>query len=388
MSSSHERIFLDYASQTPIDPNVLEKMNAYALSNYANPSALYSEAIGAKEAMTIARGDCARVLGCQSSEIIFTSGGTESNNLALYGICRAYQKKGKTPHIITSTIEHSSVLEACKDLDGLGVSVTYIPVSTDGVISVTDIEKALTPDTVLISIMSANNEVGTIQPIRETVRMVKAYREKNNTCFPYVHTDACQSALYMSLDMNSLGVDLLTLDGIKMYGPRGMGLLYVRKGVGLEPLVQGGGQEGGLRSGTENVSGMIGLAYALDIADSYRDVETERLTILRDYAISEIQKQFPNTTLNGSPTDRLPNNINICFPDLDAEFAVISLDVQGIAVSYSSACRTLKEDSSSYVVEALGKNECASSSLRITMGRETTREHIDRLVQALQKVVE
>ena len=387
-ASRPKRIFLDYASITPVDPNVLEKMNASLAESFANPSALYTEALTARETMNMARRDCARVLGGQDSEIIFTSGGTESNNLALLGVFEhAIQTGIKKPHIITTTIEHPAVLEVCKEIERRGGEVTYVAVNEDGVVSPKDIQKAMTDSTVLVSVMYANNEIGSIQPIKEIVKGIREWRQQHDTALPYVHTDACQAILYEPIHVIKLGVDLLTLDGIKMYGPRGMGLLYVRTGVVLHPLTFGGGQQGGIRSGTEHVAGMVGLAYALDIAESYREIESERLIKIRDYGINKILETFPQATINGSRENRLPNNINICFPGIDAEFVVISLDVVGISASYSSACRTLKEDSSSYVIEALGKKDCANSSLRFTLGRETVQGDMDSLVETLKEML-
>ena len=225
-----------------------------------------------------------------------------------------------------------------------------------------------------------------IQPIKDIAKIVKNYRQNNKTNFPYFHTDACQAGLYLSLDVLKLGVDLMTLDGIKIYGPRSSGILYIKSGIKILPIVFGGGQEGGLRSGTENVSAVVGLSKAFEIAEKMKIKESSRLIELRNYAIENIIKIFPKSTLNGSRENRLPNNINICFPGLDAEYAVIRLDVAGIAISYSSSCQTLK-DNFSYVIHELGKKNCMSSSLRITLGRETMKKDIDILVNLLKKIV-
>ncbi|MFA5889002.1 MAG: cysteine desulfurase family protein [Candidatus Paceibacterota bacterium] len=391
------RIFLDYASITPIDKKVLAKMESIQKMTFANPSALYSEAIVAKNLIKEARQKIVTIIHAQKDEIIFTSGGTESNNLALLGIFESVQRSdlknsksqiflGK-PHIITTKIEHPAVLEVCKEIERREGEVTYLPVSSDGLVSIKNIRESIKKNTVLISIGYANNEIGTIQPIHDMGRVIKDYRQKNNTKLPYFHTDACQAGLYLSLDVLKLGVDLMTLDGIKMYGPRSSGILYVKSGLELSPIIFGGGQEGGLRSGTENVGVCVGLSTTLEIAEKIKEKESKRLMALRDYAIKNLLKIFPNSTLNGSREYRLPNNINICFPGLDAEFAVISLDVLGISASYSSSCRTLKEDSSSYVVENLGKKDCSQSSLRFTLGRESKKSDIDTLVTVLRKIV-
>lgn len=389
-----KRIYLDYASMTPVDPVVIKKMREYEGKNFANPSALYNEALKAKAALNESREKIANILNTQKKSIVFTSGGTEGNNLAILGVFEALGGRASKlkPHIITTAIEHSSILEVCDEIERRGGEVTRLPVSKDGVVSPKAVKEAIKENTVLVSIMYANNEIGTIQAIKEIGKLIKEYRNKNNISNLYFHTDACQAGLYLNLDVQSLGVDLLTLDGIKIYGPKSTGFLYVRDGVEIRPVLFGGGQENGLRSGTENVLGAVGLACALEIAMNEKEKESERLIDIRDYAIESILKTFPNATLNGSKENRLPNNINICFPayagrpGLDAEFAVISLDVLGISASYSSSCRNIKEDSSSYVVSALGKKDCGESSLRFTLGRESKKSDIDKLVTALKKI--
>ena len=382
-----KRIFLDYASSTPVAPEVQEVMKPWLSSNFANPSALYSEAIDAKDALRFARQSIASMLGGQAREVVFTSGGTESNNLALLGVCEVARSRGVVPHVITTVIEHPAILSVCEEINRRGGEVTILPVSADGLVSAKDVREALRENTVLVSVMYANNEIGTIQPIRDIGRVIKEWRLKNISRFPYFHTDACQAVLYCDMHTERLGVDLLTLDGIKMYGPHGVGVLYVADGVDIDPVMFGGGQERGLRSGTENVAGIVGFARALELTLEKREKESERLTDIRDYAIDILLKTFSSASLNGSNKERLPNNVNVCFAGLDAEFAVVSLDVAGIATSYSSSCRNLKSDSSSYVVEALGKESCKNSSLRITMGRDTTKHDIDRLVEELKKIV-
>ncbi len=381
------RVFLDYASTTPIDRAVLGEMQKYQSDTFANPSALYSEALLAKEKLNQARGRIADLINAQEKEVFFTSGGTESNNLALLGVFDAHKKEAFVPHIITTDVEHPAILEVCREIERRGGEVTYVGVSEEGILNPKDVRDALRPNTVLVSVMYANNEIGTIQPIKEIGRVVKDWRQKNKTDFPYFHTDACQAPLYLSVDVLKLGLDMMTLDGIKIYGPRGTGMLYIKSDTKISPVIFGGGQERGLRSGTENVASAMGFAKALEIADKKREEESERLMALRDYGISQILKRFPKASLNGSHDFRLPNNINICFPELDAEFAVISLDVVGISASYSSSCQTLKEDSSSYVISSLGKDTCKNSYLRFTLGRESEMGDIDRLLLALSKIV-
>ena len=380
-----KRIFLDYASITPIRKEVIQVMNDIS-QNFANPSSIYLEGILAKEKLEEARKIVSNILSISKDGIVFTSSGTESNNLAILGIFQNFQTKKFRPHIITTSIEHSSILEVCKEIERRGGEVTIIQSGKDGLISPKDIISALKENTVLVSVMYANNEIGTIQSIDKIGKLIKEYRIKNNKKFPYFHTDACQSSLYLSLNMEKLTVDLMTLDGIKMYGPRGVGILAFRPNVKMQPIIFGGGQENNLRSGTENLSAIVGIAHALKIGQSLREKESIRLTSIRNYAMGKILKAFPQSSLNGS-MNRLPNNINICFPNYDAEFLVISLDVLGISVSYSSSCQIFKEDSSSYVISAIGKKDCSSSSLRITLGKESTKKDIDYLLLALKKVL-
>ncbi len=377
------RVFLDYASTTPVLKEVESEMQKVRENLYFNPSALYSEALSTREALSSARKKIANIISAQKDDIVFTSGGTESNNLAILGVFEAHKKDDFVPHFITLSIEHPSVLEVFNEIKKRGGEVTVLPVGEDGVVSVRDVREALKENTVLVSIMYANNEIGTIQPINEIGKAIKDFRRKNSTSTPYLHSDACQAPSYLDLNVLRLGVDLLTVDGIKIYGPRGFGFLYVRGGVKINPIVFGGGQERGLRSGTENVEGALGL----EIAVRDREKESERLLAIRDCAIKNILENFPGAKLNGSHSDRLPNNINICFSKIDAEFAVISLDVNGVCASYSSSCRTLKEDSSSYVISSIGREECSLSSLRFTLGRQTKKSDMDYLLKVLKKVI-
>ena len=382
-----KRIFLDYASTTPTSREVVKQMEKYQSEVFANPSALYSEALVAKEAVKESREKVADIMNCRSNEIIWTSGGTEGNNLALLGVFEAHKSETFQPHFVTSVIEHPAILEVFKEIEKRGGEVTYVSVGAPGIVSYKAIQNSLKSNTVLVSITYASNEIGTVQPIREIGRVIKEYRAKNSTPLPYFHTDACQASLYLSLDVLKLGVDMMTLDGIKMYGPKGFGMLFVKNNTKIHSIHFGGGQEKGLRSGTENVPGIVGFTKALEIADSLKDSESARLQKIRDYGIEKILKNFSKAQLNGSQDYRLPNNINICFDGLDAEFAVIALDVAGVSASYSSSCQTLKEDSSSYVVESLGRADCKLSSLRFTLGRESKISDIDFLLIALKKII-
>lgn len=382
-----KRVFLDYASITPISKEVLSVMHKTQKDSFANPSALYTEALISKKVLDESRKKVADILSGDRKAVVFTSGGTESNNLAITGVFNTFLKDGFVPHIITTNIEHPAVLEVCKEIEKIGGEVTYLPVDENGLLSAQQVRESIKENTVLVTVQYVNNEIGTIQPIKEIGRVVKEYRMDHKKNFPYFHTDACQAVCYLPLNVLKQNIDLLTLDGIKMYGPRGVGVLYVSKLVELTPLVFGGGQEAGLRSGTENVSAIAGFAKALEIGQRDAEKESLRLSTLRDHAVLEIVKNFPHAKLNGSIQNRVANNINFCFPGLDAEFAVIALDVAGVACSYSSSCRTLKEDSSSYVIESLGSKDCSSSSLRFTLGKSTQLSDIDYLISSLKKII-
>jgi len=399
-----KRIYLDYAATTPVDKRVVKVMKPYIGGIFGNPASLYKEGVQALKAANEARKSVAGVLQCKSDEIIFTSGGTESNNLAILGTYFYHQNVLKNDvedrllHFVTTTIEHSSVLEIFRHIEDLGGKVTYVAPKENGIVSVKDIEDAIYANTVLVSVMYANNEIGTIQPIREIGKVIKKKKEEGQNII--FHVDACQGALFLSLFVHDLFVDLLTLDGSKMYGPKGTGVLYKKRGVCLSPIIFGGGQEQGLRSGTENVAGIVGFATALNIARAEREREAERLTALRNYLFSELTKRTKEIApdpiiLNGDEVLRLPNNINICKLGLDAEYAVMRLDVLGFAVSSVSTCKTLSDNPSSYVVEEIYKNKedqgsrsCSQSSLRVTLGRWTTKRDIDRFIPTLLTVLD
>ena len=379
------RIYLDYASITPMDPRVVKYMNTILKKYPANPSSLYKEGVDALKQLESARSTVAKVMEVHSEEIVFTSGGTESNNLAIKGILDTWKEKNSgIPHVISTIIEHPSIKELLKNLESKGIcKVTYINVDSDGIINLKEVKESLTPETVLVSVMYVNNEIGTIQPLSEVSKIIRAYRKEHNQIYPYIHTDACQAALFCPLRIPSLGIDLLTLDGSKIYGPRGCGILFARRGIILTPELFGGDQEKERRAGTENVASASGFAYALELAQKEKDNESKRISMLRDEMLSAIQKEVPNIEINGSMKDRVPNNINVCLKGIDAEFAVLKLDAKGIAVSSVTSCRSKKEDSSSYVIEAMGKGECSKSSLRITLGRYTTKSDIKRAVRVI-----
>ncbi|NLE07136.1 MAG: cysteine desulfurase [Parcubacteria group bacterium] len=400
-TANKTRIFLDYASVTPIDPEVEREMVKVQKQFWANPSSLHQEGEKAKTILEESRVKIAKILHCKAGEIFFTSGGTESLNIAILGTVKVFpQKKQKfLPHIIVSTIEHPAVLEPIKFLSQEGeVEVSFVNPDQNGRIHPESIKKELKENTVLVIVQHANSEIGTIQPIRAISKVVKNFREfkktklpktENESLFyatPYFLVDACQSALYEDVSLERLGADLLVLDGVKIYGPRGAGILAKKSEVKISPIIFGGGQEEGLRSGTENIASALGLAKALEIAEKKREKEKERLTNLRDYTIKKIL-EIENSSLNGDLENRLPNNINVCIPDQDSEFLVIKLDTLGFAISAASACHTLALENSSYVIESLGKKECASSSLRITLGRDTRKSDLDGFISVLKKVI-
>lgn len=373
------KIYLDHAATTPMDPEVYEVMKPYFGPEYGNPSSIYEIGQKAKNDMQIARVEIAEILGCYPEEIIFTSGGTESDNLAILGVARANAKKGR--HIITTNIEHHAVLHPCEALEKEGFDVTYIEVEPNGIVDPAKVKEAVREDTILISVMYANNEIGTIQPIAKIGRLCK----KRGIPF---HTDACQVAGTLPINVDRLHLDLMTINGGKIYGPKGIGLLYVRQGVNIQPIMYGGEQEKRIRPGTENVAGIIGLAKALTLAQHGRDTENERLIELRDYMIREISERIPKTKLNGDAELRLPNNVNITISDIEGEAMLLRLDMMGVAASSGSACTSGSLDPS-HVILALGESyEKAHGSIRFTLGKSTTKKDIDYVLEVLPKIVE
>lgn len=383
-----KRAYFDYAATTPLDERVFAAMKPYLVSQFANPSSLYKEGVETNKAIVEARKNVASVLQSKSDEIIFTGGGTESNNLAILGTYFYHKNvlKKEKVHFITTSIEHSSVLEVFEHIKSLGGKVTYISPEENGIVSVKKIEEALNDHTVLVSVMYANNEIGTIQPIREIGKLVKARKDLGQDIV--FHVDACQGALYLNLRVNDFGIDFLTLDGSKIYGPKGTGILYKRKSVMLSPIQFGGGQEHGYRSGTENVAGIVGFATALLIAHKEKESQIKHHSKLQKRIMDVLLKEVQGLKINGDRENRLPNNINFCVPGLDAEYAVLRLDVLGFALSSVTTCKTLSEDSSSYVVEELYQDQsCSRSSLRITLGRFTTEKEVNSLLKALLTIL-
>lgn len=390
MSKKNQRIYLDYAAATPVDSSVRDAMLPYFSDRFANPGSIHQEGIEARHAVAESRTKIARFLGARPETILFTSGGTESNNLAIAGLRRACEREGRKPHechFITSHIEHPSILEAFADLERRGYRVDYLGVDSVGRIDVHELAKLLLLHTVLVSLSLANNEIGTLEPITEAARVVRRFKKAHALpLYPLLHTDAGQALLYSGDTLSGLGVDLLTLDAQKMYGPKGVGALYIKPHITLVPAAVGGGQERGLRAGTENVPGIVGFARACELAVAKRIGEAERISKLRDYARMRLLREIPALEYNGSQTQCLPNIVNISLPGMSSELAVIGLDARGIAVGARSACASSKEGIS-YVLKALGKTDAlAASSVRISMGTSTTKESIDRLIDALKEI--
>jgi len=390
--SSIRNVYLDHAATTYLDSRVRAAMEPYWEIEYGNPSGLYRTGRRAKDALEHARTTIAHILNAYPDEIIFTGGGSEALNLGILGAMKMHNGKGR--HVITTKIEHHAVLHACEALAKDGCDVTYLDVDEDGCVRPDDVRKAIRPDTVLVAVMYANNEIGTVEPIADIAKGIKDYRSESanvklgiteKTLF--FLTDACQAAGALDLDVKKLGVDMLAINASKIYGPKGVGCLYVRRGVRIAPLIYGGGQERSLRSGTENVPGIIGFAEALRVAHEEKESENERLTELRDYFIGRLFAEIPKVVLNGHPTKRLPNNINVSVLDIEGEAVILYLDSHGIAIATGSACTSTTLDPS-HVILALGRPyEYAHGSLRFTLGRRTTKEDLDYVMTVLPEVV-
>jgi cysteine desulfurase len=373
-------IYLDHAATTPPDPRVLEAMQSCLMQCFGNPASIHQAGREALHALDEARDEVAGVLGARAREVIFTGGGSEADNLAVKGVALAQQQQGRGQHIITSAIEHHAVLHTAEYLQQFGFEVTLLPVDERGLVASDDLRAALRPDTVLVSIMYANNEIGTVQPIGELGAIC---RERG---VPF-HTDAVQAAGMLPLDVDALNVDLLTLAAHKFYGPRGVGMLYVRRGTPLLPQINGGGQERRRRAGTENVPGIVGLAAALRLAAERRAWYAAHCAALRDRLIDGVLERIPDTRFNGNRERRLPNNANIAFAGADGESILLLLDQAGICASSGSACTSGSLDPS-HVLLALGLSpEQASSSIRFTVGRDVTGADIERVLDVLPEII-
>jgi len=379
-----ELIYFDHAATTPLEPKVFEAMKPYFFDNYGNPASLYTLAQQSREAVDVARDKVASVLNCKTSEIVFTSGGTESDNAAVKGTAVALKNVGN--HILTTSIEHHAVLHSCQQLEQMGFNVTYLPVDEFGKVSLTDVENAITSKTILVSIIMANNEIGTIQRISDISKVIKQKASFYNTTIPF-HTDAVQAAGYLDLDVQKLGVDLLSLSAHKFYGPKGVGALFIRRGIPFEPQQAGGGQERERRSGTLNVPGIVGLGYALELAESRMDTSVAHCLDLRDKLIKELIANIPATKLNGHPVDRLANNVNVSFGGVDGEPILLGMDFAGIFVSSGSACSSSSLEPS-HVLLSIGLDaEEARGSLRFTLGLNNTDQEVEKTLKILADLV-
>lgn len=373
-----KKVYLDYAATTPTDPEVLKAMEPFFFTKFGNASSLHNYGQEAKKALEDSRQGVAEFLGAKPEEIIFNSGGTESDNHAIFGVAEALANKGN--HIITSHIEHHAVSESCKVLEKRGFKVTYVGADTQGLVSPDEIKNAITDKTILISIMHANNEIGTIQPI---ANIGKIAREKG-ICF---HTDAVQTVGHIPVNVDDLNVDLLSFSGHKFYGPKGVGALYVRKGTRIGRFLQGGDQENGRRASTHNIPGIVGLAKALELCAKFMEKETKCQIALRDRLIQEIPQKIAEVRLNGHPILRLPNNVNFSIKYIEGESILLSLDMLGLAASTGSAC-TSSSLEPSHVLLAIGlDHETAHGSLRISIGRWTKESDIEYLLESLPLVV-
>lgn len=378
---SRKIIYFDHAAATPVDDRVLRAMEPFWQKDFANPSSIYSLGNAARLAVDDARESIAKILGASWSEILFTSGGTEANNLAILGAARAARGAGK--HILISTIEHYSVFEPAMALKKEGFDIEILPVDKSGLVDPEQVIRRVRPDTILVSIMLANNEIGTLQPIREIAREIIKTRKK---VFPLFHTDACQASGFLPLDVRKLPIDLMTVNGGKIYGPKGVGFLYRRRGVKIESILYGGGQEGGVRSGTENVPLIAGMAKAFELAQTEGLKSAKGINVVRDELIHGILTAIPGSFLNGHLTERLSNNVNVCIPGIDGETLVLYLDEAGIACSTGSACTAGSLDPS-HVLRALGlSQEQARSSLRLTLGRENTGAEVRYFLKILPEL--
>ena len=377
-------IYMDYAATTPTRQEVVNTMLPYMTTHFGNPSSIYTLAQDARNAVDSARKTISNILGSRSSEIVFTSGGTESDNTAIKGVSFAMKHLGN--HIITSMVEHHAVLHTCQQMEQFGFDVTYLPVDHNGQVRIEDLENSITQNTILVSIMYANNEIGTIQPIKDMVRTVKNKANELSKTIVF-HTDAVQAVGHVDIDVTELGVDMLSMSAHKFYGPRGVGALYVKRGTPFESLLAGGGQERQRRSGTENVPGIVGMAHALQLTHTDRKHESLRISKMRDRVVTELSNSVENLVFNGHPINRLDNNVSVSFKGVEGEPVLMGLDFAGICASSGSACSSASVEPS-HVLLAIGRSaEEAQGTLRITLGRDNSEEDIDYLLDVLPNLV-
>ncbi len=375
---------MDHAATTPVRPEVLEAMLPYFSESFGNPSSIYTFAQEGRKAVDDARETIARAMGARMSEIVFTSGGTESDNIAIKGAAFALRNSGN--HIITSSIEHHAVLNTCHQLEQSGFDVTYLPVDRYGMVDPNDVGRAITDSTILVSVMLANNEIGTIQPLAEIARVVKNKAERRRRTIA-VHTDAVQAAGFLDLNVMALGVDMLSLSSHKFHGPKGVGALYVRRGTPFEPQQMGGGQERQRRSGTENVPGVVGMAEAFTLASDGRERLNAHCRYLSDKTIAGLHESLEGVHLNGHPTERLANNVNVSFESVEGEPVLLGLDFAGISASSGSACSSASLEPSHVLLATGLSEELAQGSLRITFGADNKVEEVDYLLSVLPDLV-
>ena len=384
-SEASKLVYMDHAATTPMREEVLQRMIPFMKENYGNPSSIYTLAQQARNAVDESRRTIAKLIGCRSSEITFTSGGTESDNAAIKGAAFAMRHLGN--HIITTSIEHHAVLHTCMQMEQFGFEVTYLPVDKEGKVNISDVENAITDKTILVSIMAANNEIGTVQPIAEITNRVKDAATSMGTSI-LVHTDAVQAMGQIPVNVKDWPVDMLSMSAHKFYGPRGVGALYIKRGTPFEPLLMGGGQERQRRSGTENVPAIVGMELALSLAVMEQEEQGKKLSRYRDAIIEGLSKNVEGILINGHRRDRLQNNVSVSFLGVEGEPILLGLDFSGICASSGSACSSASLEPS-HVLLAIGRTaDQAQGTLRITLGRDNTQEDVDYLLEVLPKLVE
>lgn len=388
-----KRIFLDYASATSVLPEVKKEMEKYWSEDFYNPSAIYKEGLRVKDKITSYRRRTAELLGISADGVVFTSGGTESDNLAILGAFEAFrQAQGKKasnerPHIIISAIEHPAVVAAAEEVVRRGGELSTCQVDLFGTVSLEELKKLLRPNTFLVSIGLANSEIGTVQPISKIGQIIHAYRKEHSSVYPYLHTDASQAPSFLNVNLESLKVDLLTLDGAKIYGPKGVGVLAMKKGIKIHPIIFGGLQEGGRRAGTLNPALIAGFTVAFEVASRDREKESKRLESMRKYFVETIVENNPKLTINGSEKSHLPNIVSVSVPGALAEFVLLKLDRAGVLVSVGSACSLDEMTSGSPVIKAIGKEDLSESTLRFSFGRFTTPDDIKQTAKIFCQVI-
>lgn len=388
---SRKTIHLDYASTTPLDSGVFKKMQPFLSDQFYNPSALYDDARKVKVTIEQARKDVARYLSCRSEEVVFTSGGTESSNIAIKGILQAIwtQNPQLVPHVIATKFEHPATLSVCEYLESKGwISLTLLKPNEHGVITPETLSEAITPETRLVTCIHVHNETGIIQPVRSLSRVIQKYKKEQDVkgVYPVFHVDASQSPSYIHVQKESLGADLITLDSSKFYGPKGVGVLFVKSAVPIEGVYHGGGQEKGLRPGTENTAGIIGFADALMQAEQLRESEMRRLQKLHDFFTKNLLKNIPGVMIHGKDQEKTPHIVNACFPTVDSEFLTIQLASHKINVSFMTACKTSGEESESQSIKSFNP-DCAGSSIRFSFGRKTSQKELRKTIEVLKKLV-